>query len=475
MPVNDAQAYMDRYQDNFELWANEVLGMTISEDQRLIVNGLQDFGFVAAKSGTGTGKTAISAATALWFFTTHPESKTVLTAPTGHQLEDLLLAEIESWVRRIKIPFIRNAINIIKGKLYITGRRDWYIVGRTIPKDSKDKLGDVLAGFHAPYLLFIIDEASAVPDAVFAGIEGSMMQKNVKCLLVGNPTRANGYMFDCFNKNKEQWYQVTLSSLRSPFNNMDWIERMKNLHGETSDWFKTKCLGEFPSGAGLVVANYDQIREAADRHEAYDIADIQGMRVAGLDPSAGRNDSSVLTIRQGSYVWMPIRITHKDGPDLLPKVVRLCKAHGVREVYMDYNGIGVILYDLLRKDKTKSFKLYKVVSNARANDPEAYRNLRAELYKQLSDNFDELAIPYHDRFVNELPEISFLEDKTPCQVMDKPQIKSRLGFSPDYSDSLMLSTFRHFNFGQTSSFVYDTVAFEAMNTQLAYSSEFTKI
>jgi hypothetical protein len=142
---------------------------------------------------------------------------------------------------------------------------------------------------------------------------------------------------------------------------------------------------------------------------------------------------------------------------------------------MDYNGIGVILYDLLRRAPGKKFKVYKVVSNGRANDPEAYRNLRAELYKQLSDNFDELSIPDHDRYVNELPEIAFLEDKEPLQVIGKPQLKSRLGFSPDFSDSLMLSTFRHFNFNQTGSVSCDIVAFETMNNNLTQESSFAKI
>jgi hypothetical protein len=234
-------------------------------------------------------------------------------------------------------------------------------------------------------------------------------------------------------------------------------------------------LGEFPSGAGQVVANYDQISEAFIRHKEYDMSELAGVKVAGLDPSAGRNDSSVLTIRQGNYCWAPIRINHKDGPDLLPKVIAICKREGVRELYMDYCGIGVILYDLLRKSPNKGFKLFKVVANGRANDPEAYRNIRAELFKELSDKFDELAIANHDRYVNELPEIAFLVDKVPLQVMDKPQIKSRLGFSPDFSDSLMLSTYRHFNFGGTSGMVYDIVAFQQMNGNLRQEPGFAKI
>ncbi len=471
----EPQEFIARYQDNYELFVNEVLGMQISDDQRLVAEGLQKHNFVAAKSGTGVGKTALCATTALWFFATHVEAKVVCTAPTGHQLEDLLFSEIESWIRRIKIPSLRSAIQSIKGKIYMDGYRDWFIVGRTIPKDSKDKLGDVLAGFHAPHLLFLVDEASAVPDAVYAGIEGSMLQKNSNAMLVGNPTRSIGFFRDCFGKNAKQWHGVTLSSINSPWNEAAWIERIGILHGEDSDWYKTKVLGEFPSGIGLVIADYQQIADSFVRHKEYDMSTLRGIKVAGLDPSAGRNDSSVLTIRQDNYCWPPIRIQHKDGPDLLPKVIRICKQHGVREMYMDYNGIGVILYDLFKRQLNKGFKVYKVVSNARANDPEAYRNVRAELYKQLSDNFDELCISDHDRYVSELSEISFIEGKIPCQVMDKPQIKSRLRYSPDFADSLMLSTYRHFNLGQTKDFKYDTVAFEVISDNLTQHSGFEKI
>ena len=100
--VSDAGQYIQRYVHNYELWMKEVLGATITSDQRELAVGLRDEHFVSGKSGTTTGKTTMAATAALHFFTTRPESKVVCTAPTGHQLEDLLFAEMESWVRRIK-------------------------------------------------------------------------------------------------------------------------------------------------------------------------------------------------------------------------------------------------------------------------------------------------------------------------------------------------------------------------------------
>ena len=474
MEVTDAGAYIRRYQTNYPLWMKEMLGADITADQRVVSDALMEHHFVSAKSGTGTGKTAVAATTALWFLTTRPESKVVCTAPTGHQLEDLLFAEMETWSRRIKLAFIRESITIIKGKIFIKGFRDWYIAARTIPKDTKDKLGDVLAGFHAPHLLFIVDEASGVPDPVYKGIEGSMMQKNVFCLLVGNPTRNIGYFYDTHNKHKERWARVTLSSMNSPFSDLDWIERMRELHGEDSDFFRTKVLGVFPIGGGSAIVTIDQVRAAMFRRNAMLPAEIDAPIVAGLDPAAGLNDYSVLTIRRGCYIFDPVRIKHTDTVDLIPEVVSQCRKFHVSELYTEYNGLGIGIYDQLKRKRY--FKTFRVVMNARGNNPEAYRNIRAELYFGLRDNFDFLGIGDHDRYIHELPEISIDMDKEPAQLEDKKQLRSRLGFSPDYSDSLTLSTYRHFDLGRLEPYsLHDPEVFSALNQQLIGESDFEKI
>lgn len=472
--VSDAGQYIQRYKNNYELWMKEVLGATITSDQRELAVGLRDEHFVSGKSGTTTGKTTYAATAALHFFTTRPEAKVVCTAPTGHQLEDLLFAEMESWIRRIKVPFIRDGIKMIKNKIYIEGYRDWFIVARTIPKDSRDKLGDVLAGFHAPSLLFIVDEASRVPDAVFAGIEGSMIQDNVYCLLVGNPTQASGFFFDTHNKNRDHWCNVTLSSIDSPFTNAEWIDRMRIMYGEDTDWFRTKILGQFPLGHGQIVATYEQLRESFTRHKLFDIATLKDIiKVAGLDPAGGKNDSSILTDRQGAYVHPPIRVRHHDTNELVDFVTKHCQGNNIAELYVEYNGIGVAIYDQLKIKP--GFKTYKVITNARANNPQAYRNIRAELAKELSDNFDLLAISDHDRYVQEIPEVAFIPDSEPLQVIDKKKLKDRLGFSPDFFDSLMISTYRHFDLGRVDFGHSNLAGFEAANTMLTQETSFVKL
>ena len=391
----------------------------------------------------------------------------------GHQLEDLLFAEINYWMQKIKYEPVKKALQTRKLKVFIEGNPHWYIVGRTIPKDTNDKLGDVLSGFHSGNLLFIIDEASGVADAVFAGLEGSMAQQAAYALLVGNPTRPDGYFYNSHNKFSSAWSCVTLSGYDSPINSRENLDRLVELHGEDSDWVRTKILGEFPTGAGQVVATYEQVEEAHERWRNYDKNELSGPLVAGLDPGAGRKDSSILTFRRGNYIWEPIRITHTDIPQLHAKIPKILRRWNCREFITEYDGVGISVYDYMRRQS--GFKTFKVVMTGRANDPEAYRNTRAELYKQLSDNIDELCLPPHERYMSEMPEIAFLQDKTPLQVMDKKQIKSRLGYSTDFTDSLLMTTARHFNLGLTNTSNHDILAYKLMNDQLVSETGFVKI
>jgi len=475
--MSDAYDYQKRYQRDYGLWCKEIIGVPPTHYQIEAADNLLKHKFVSIKSGTTTGKTMLDATAGLWFFTTNPESKVVMTAPTGHQLEDLLMSEIRTWKNRIKFEMLKDSIRILNDKIYIDGCREWYMAPRTIPKDAKDKLGDVLAGFHAPQLLFIVDEGSGVPTPVFAGIEGSMIQKNVYSLLTGNPTRPSGYFYDTHNKNKAQWCTMTFSSQESPFVDQDHIQRLIDLHGIESDFVRTKILGEFPKGGSRSLVDVDTLYERFDAHSKFDLAEAKAIRplIAGLDPAAGKRDYAVLTFRAGAYVFPPIRLYIRDTVDMMNQVHKLMLKWKASELYIDYLGLGIPIYHVMRKKS--GYRTYAMIANARANDPDGFMNVRGELYYQLSGGMEELLLPHHDRYIQELPEITFIEDgKDRMGVEKKAIIKSRLGFSPDYSDSLMTSTMRHFNLGQIG--LGNTTQpkhFIIMNNNLQYESNFQRI
>ena len=292
--------------------------------------------------------------------------------------------------------------------------------------------------------------------------------------MTGNPTRASGYFYDSHNKNKDQWNQFTFSSIMSPFVESSYVERMRNIHGEDSDFFRTKIAGEFPIGGYQCIADIDTLRKSFERHKNTPLeeAEKMGMLVAGLDPAGGRGDYSVITFRRGLYFYPPIRIKAADTVPLMNQVHKLMLERKAQELYIDYLGLGIPIYDIMRRKP--GYRTFKMVASARANDPDGYANLRAELFAQVRDNIDDLIIPFHERYEQELPEITINPDARERMIVEKKaDLKARLGFSPDYSDSLVVSTLRHFN--PSAGFTADMRPFFTINDNLHVPSSFDRI
>lgn len=82
------------------LFAQEVLGASPTEQQWQGSKALAERRRVSIRSGHGTGKSTFMAWAVLWFLACYFPAKVPATAPTSHQLEDVLWAEIAKWHRR---------------------------------------------------------------------------------------------------------------------------------------------------------------------------------------------------------------------------------------------------------------------------------------------------------------------------------------------------------------------------------------
>ena len=110
---------------------------------------------------------------------------------------------------------------------------------------ASDKKENML-GFHAPYLMFIVDEASGVPDEIFEAIEGTQTQEGVnssKILLIGNPTRPEGFFYDIFHSKSSNWRTFHLVGRLSPRVSKQWISQMSEDYGSDSPFFQIHVLG----------------------------------------------------------------------------------------------------------------------------------------------------------------------------------------------------------------------------------------
>ena len=152
--------------------------MTPEKWQKNVLQSIIDNERVSVRSGHGVGKTAMLSWLILqWLITRYP-SKVACTAPTAHQLEDVLWGEVAKWYRRMP-DGLKNLLRLSRDRVEVlTAPQESFAVARTARKEQPE----AFQGFHSENMLFIIDEASGVEDIIFEVGEGSMSTPGAKTL-----------------------------------------------------------------------------------------------------------------------------------------------------------------------------------------------------------------------------------------------------------------------------------------------------
>jgi len=87
---------MVRLREDAEYFARFAIGVEPDPQQSQILRAISVPGAkVTVRAGHSTGKTACLAWVALWFISMHPDCRVPCTAPTAHQLHDILWPEVE--------------------------------------------------------------------------------------------------------------------------------------------------------------------------------------------------------------------------------------------------------------------------------------------------------------------------------------------------------------------------------------------
>lgn len=105
------------YADHPADFVEDLLHVTPDKNQRAILDSVAKNQMTSVRSGHGIGKSAVEAWTVIWFMSTRPFPKIPCTAPTQHQLFDILWAEISKWLRNNKA--LERELMWTKEKVYI--------------------------------------------------------------------------------------------------------------------------------------------------------------------------------------------------------------------------------------------------------------------------------------------------------------------------------------------------------------------
>src|SRR5262249_39784747 len=153
------------------------------------------------------------------------------TAPTAHQLSDVLWGEIAKWHRRLREPF-RSWIRVKADRVeLVSAPGESFAVARTARKEEPE----ALQGFHSENMLFLIDEASGVDDIVFEVGEGAMSTAGAKTLMTGNPTRPSGYFHQAFHGFRARWRTMRVNAEDCALVAPAFVEDMAAKYGRESN------------------------------------------------------------------------------------------------------------------------------------------------------------------------------------------------------------------------------------------------
>jgi hypothetical protein len=402
------------------------------------------------KACKGPGKTTVLAWLAWNFLATRPRPKVAATSISADNLSDGLWTEMAKWQARSEL--LRREFTWTKTRITANcAPEEWWMSARTWPrKADANAQADTLAGLHADYLLFLIDEAGGVPDAVMAAAEAGLANsmggggQEAHIVIAGNPTHLTGPLYRACSSERSLWEVIEITSdpddpKRTPRVSIEWARQQIQKYGRDNPWVLVNVFGRFPPSSMNTLLGPDDVTEAQARHyasSAYEWAP----RILGVDVAREGDDASVIFPRQGLVALPPITLRNVSSIDGAGAVARRWTDWGADACFVDNTGgFGGGWVDQLRALK------YRPTPVHFAGEPidKRYRNKRAEMHFLAAQWIKEGgALPPVPELVEELtaPMYFFHGDK--LQIEDKDQIKSRIGRSPDYADALAL-TFAH--------------------------------
>lgn len=487
MHANDAARTLARCRLDPVFFAETVLGVTLWSKQREILESVRDNRRTAVRSCRGVGKTFVAAVIVLWFLYTHPGAKVITTAPTWRQVKDLLWSEIRALHARAE----RNGYPL-GGDPTATMLQldpDWFATG------IASNIVENFLGYHAPSILFLVDEASGVTQDILDAAKGYATNADSYEVLVGNGTQTSGGLYDAFNTKADQWNGIHASAFHSPNMTRAEVARFPRVleymerHGlpyasevvpphvaralpgpqyvddSLADWgegsplFDVMVRGEFPGEGENSVCGLTAVRGAQERYAAWEptpgaerVADVQcdvarygddetAISRRDIDPEIDR--VSILEVVNGRDLMGTVGAIIRHVRDIRSEGVR------VRRVVVDDAGVGGGVVDRLRELQRRQGTRpagfdpgIEIVAFNGGQSPRAkndYPNRRSEAWFAFAEQLGRMALDPDRKLLADLVAPTYALDSRGRRVVEKKsETKKRLNRSPDRADTVLM-------------------------------------
>lgn len=447
-------------------FAEQVLGIKIWSRQKEILRSVLKHERIAIRSGHKTGKSTALAVLALWFYCTFPRARVVIMAATARQVDGIIWKEVKRLARqaKIKIPNVDKIHDLAR-----SGIEDPVTFAEIKGYTAKDP--EAVAGTSAPYILYLIDEASGVEDKIFEAIKGNRAGGNAIVILISNPTRADGEFYEAFHSKSQEvvgptgYFNIHIDSRESPnitgecripgLAVQSWVDEMIREYGEESAWVLIRIKGSFAIAEAAKVFPLALLAEAQER---WDTTLPTGRLYIGVDPAGPGDggDKSAFCSRRGNKV---IEIRSRTGLSAIAHaaiiedmIANVGKLDQLPVVVLDGGGsVGQDVYLALKQyaEATEHFEVYRVrPSDNAVRQPLIYTKIRDELFANARAWVKGGgAIPLDTMLEKDLHAPEFNSDiRSRLKLTPKEEIRVQLGRSPDVGDAFCLSVWEPLGF-----------------------------
>ncbi|MFW5921217.1 MAG: hypothetical protein ACOCUS_05200 [Polyangiales bacterium] len=461
-----------RYRDDPVRYAREVLGIEAWTSQAELLQAVADHDRVLCRSGHKCGKSLACVVLALWWVSTRARGYVVLTAPSFHQVKDILWRELREWYPKVRTALGGGELPKDPGTgLELEGGRR--IIGLSTSKPEN------LAGISGSELLFVVDEGSGFPDDLYEVLKGNAAG-GAKIVGISNPTRTVGWFFEGFRRGTydlspandngvpaHRWRLLHISSEDAARWNAEndnaipglatwsWVEEMREDEGPDyleSAVYLVRVLGAFPSQSTDAVVGYGLVRAAIQRWREDLEAEQRDPLVIGLDVARFGDDETMLQAVRGRFAYRARPVDPGDGNQVANAAVKyaleLRREQRGEQVRINVDGKGVgasVVHALKVHPKVKEGRVRVCdIDVSSASDDDDHRNLRSQIWFGISSWLkDGGALPEDELLEAELVAPTYTFDVHGRKQVERKEVtRKTLRRSPDRADALGLAVYR---------------------------------
>ena len=309
---------------------------------------------LAMKACKGPGKTTVLAWIGWNYLLTRPHPKIGAISITAQNLADGLWTEMAKW--QSKSELLKEMFVWQKQRIFAKDHPEtWFMAAKSWSQTAnREDQAKALAGFHADYVMFLVDESGGMPDAVMASAEAAF-GGTIECHIIqaGNPTNLEGPLYRAAVTNRELWRTIEITgdpddpkrTLRIP---VEFAREQIKQYGRNHPYVLVNIFGQFPPSSFSTLIGPDEVEASMKR--IWRPNDIAGSaRIMGIDVARYGDDASVIIKRQGLQMMTPIVHRNIDGLQGAGVTTREWQSFSADACFIDNGGgYGASWIDQLR-------------------------------------------------------------------------------------------------------------------------------